>query len=78
MNNNSKRVFEALDWASSILEASNRESHAAKIFMQYVLNVDYTHLVMNMREALTVVQQQQFEELVQQHIAGHPLSLIHI
>lgn len=76
MNNDSKRVFEALDWASSILEEANCETRAAQLLMQYVLDVDYTHLVIGMRHELSSAAREQFEAAVHEHIAGMPVQYI--
>lgn len=76
MNNNSKRVFEALDWASSILEEANREPRVGQLLLQHVLNVDYTHLVMSMHEELSVDELAIFEQYVAKHIEGVPVQYI--
>ncbi|WP_010287086.1 peptide chain release factor N(5)-glutamine methyltransferase [Kurthia massiliensis] len=74
MNNDSKRVFEALDWASSILEEANREARVGQLLLQHVLDVDYTHLVMRMHDLLTKEEMATFEQLVAQHIDGVPVQ----
>ena len=74
MNNDSKRVFEALDWASSILEEANREARVGQLLLQHVLDVDYTHLVMRMHDLLTAEELTTFEQLVAQHIDGVPVQ----
>lgn len=76
MNNDSKRVFEALDWASSILEEANCETRVAQLLMQHVLDVDYTHLVIGMRDELSSTAREQFEAAVYEHIAGMPVQYI--
>jgi len=76
MNNDSKRVFEALDWASSILEEANREARVGQLLLQHVLDVDYTHLVMRMHDLLTAEEMAMFEQLVAQHIDGVPVQYI--
>lgn len=76
MNQECKQVFEALQWASSFLEEKNREANAARLLLQHVLAVDYTGLMLNMREPLTEEQQQQFEELIHAHIAGKPVQYL--
>lgn len=74
MNNDSKRVFEALDWASSILEEANREARVGQLLLQHILDVDYTHLVMRMHDLLTAEELATFEQLVAQHIDGVPVQ----
>lgn len=76
MNQECKQVFEALQWASSFLEEKNREANAVRLLLQHVLAVDYTGLMLNMREPLTEEQQQQFEELIHAHIAGKPVQYL--
>lgn len=76
MNQECKQVFEALQWASSFLEEKNREANAARLLLQHVLAVDYTGLMLNMREPLTEEQQQQFEKLIHAHIAGKPVQYL--
>lgn len=76
MNQECKQVFEALQWASSFLEEKNREANAARLLLQHVLAVDYTGLMLNMREPLTEEQHQQFEGLIKAHIAGKPVQYL--
>lgn len=76
MNQECKRVFEALKWASSFLEDNNREAHAARLLLQHVLKIEYTQLMLKMQEPLTDEQQQQFKQLVDQHVAGTPVQYL--
>ncbi|GEK30603.1 release factor glutamine methyltransferase [Kurthia zopfii] len=76
MNQECKQVFEALKWASSFLEDNNREAHAARLLLQHVLKIEYTQLMLKMQEPLTDEQQQQFKQLVDQHVAGTPVQYL--
>lgn len=76
MTKQCKQVFEALKWASSYLEEKNREAHAARLLLQHVMQMDYTQLMLNMSEPLTEIQQQQFTNLVEQHVMGMPVQYL--
>lgn len=71
-----KTVFEALKWASSFLVDNGREETSARLLLQYVLNVDYTNLMLKIHENLTEEQWKRFEAFVFEHVKGKPVQYI--
>lgn len=71
-----KTIFEALNGASSFLEQNGREGNAARLLLQHILQTNYSGLMMNLHDSLTVEQQQQFDAYIKEHIKGHPVQYI--
>ncbi|WEG13099.1 peptide chain release factor N(5)-glutamine methyltransferase [Pullulanibacillus sp. KACC 23026] len=72
----SKRIFEALNWASSFLKERGREANAAEWLLMYRLELSRSQLLINMREYLEEKDREWFEEAVKQHGAGVPVQHI--
>lgn len=71
-----KTIFEALHWASSYLEDNGREGNAARLLLQHILQTNYSGLMMQMHDPLTVEQSQRFVQFIEAHIAGQPVQYI--
>lgn len=71
-----KTIFEALHWASSYLEDNGREGNAARLLLQHILQTNYSGLMMQMHDALTVEQSQRFVQFIEAHVAGQPVQYI--
>ena len=71
-----KTIFEALNGASSFLEQNGREGNAARLLLQHILQTNYSGLMMNLHDSLTVEQQQQFDAYIKEHIKGRPVQYI--
>lgn len=71
-----KTTFEALHWASSYLEDNGREGNAARLLLQHILQTNYSGLMMQMHDALTVEQEQRFVQFIEAHMAGQPVQYI--
>lgn len=71
-----KTTFEALHWASSYLEDNGREGNAARLLLQHILQTNYSGLMMQMHDALTVEQEQRFVQFIEAHVAGQPVQYI--
>ena len=74
--NNTKYVYEALQWASSFLQEQKREEQAAEIALQHVLGIDRTELLTRLREPLPKEEWQQFYEYIVAHSEGMPLQYV--
>ncbi|KRG15849.1 SAM-dependent methyltransferase [Virgibacillus soli] len=71
-----KKVFEALKWASSCLKKHNRDENAGEWLLQWILNVDRSKLLAEQRMPLTEDQWLRFEQTVTQHALGKPIQHI--
>ncbi|KKB41019.1 peptide chain release factor N(5)-glutamine methyltransferase [Bacillus thermotolerans] len=70
----SRKVFEALCWASSFLEEHEREANAGEWLLRHVLSVSRSKLLASMHDLLTEDQNEEFISLVKQHAAGIPVQ----
>ncbi|KKB36514.1 peptide chain release factor N(5)-glutamine methyltransferase [Bacillus thermotolerans] len=70
----SRKVFEALRWASSFLEEHEREANAGEWLLRHVLSVSRSQLLAGMHDQLTEDQNEKFISLVKQHAAGIPVQ----
>ncbi|KKB44916.1 peptide chain release factor N(5)-glutamine methyltransferase [Bacillus thermotolerans] len=70
----SRKVFEALRWASSFLEEHEREANAGEWLLRHVLSVSRSQLLAGMHDLLTEDQNEEFISLVKQHAAGIPVQ----
>nr|WP_106783510.1 peptide chain release factor N(5)-glutamine methyltransferase [Lysinibacillus timonensis] len=71
-----KTIFEALNWASSYLKEYGRDENASRILLQYVLNTNYSGLMMRMHENIETDNLHQFEQFVFEHAKGKPVQYI--
>ena len=69
-------IFEALNGASSFLEANGREGNAARLLLQHVLQTNYSGLMMKMHDAITEEQASVFQDYIEQHVKGKPVQYI--
>lgn len=70
------KVYEALNWASSFLEAAGREAKAGELLLMHVLNFNRTQLFMNMRDDLSEEQVKEFISVIEKHKSGVPVQHI--
>lgn len=70
------RVYEALKWASSFLREKGRDENAGELLLCYVMGTNRTGLLMNMREELTMEQENAFSDAVAKHGEGIPVQYI--
>lgn len=69
-------IYEALQWASSFLQEHGREETSARFLMEYLLNTNYSGLMMKMHDSLTEQQLEQFKQFVKMHASGKPIQYI--
>ncbi|RDU37477.1 peptide chain release factor N(5)-glutamine methyltransferase [Neobacillus piezotolerans] len=72
----SKKVYEALNWASSFLKEAGREEFAGEVLLRHVLGADRTKLFAVLRDEIDSGSLKQFEEAVREHAAGKPVQYI--
>lgn len=69
-------IYEALNRASSFLIEKGRDENAARWLLQYILQTNYSGLMLRMHDEITPEQQSQLDEFVQAHAAGRPVQYI--
>lgn len=71
-----KTIYEALNGASSFLIEKGRDENAARLLLQYILQTNYSGLMMRMHDSITEQQQQTLQNYVEAHAAGRPVQYI--
>lgn len=69
-----RRVFEALNWASSFLKDQGREENAARILLQHELGMSQAGMLASLRDPLDPEQDERFRRNIEQHAAGVPVQ----
>ncbi|MEA1853725.1 peptide chain release factor N(5)-glutamine methyltransferase [Cytobacillus sp. FSL W7-1323] len=71
-----RRVFEALNWASSFLEENQREGYAAEILLRHYMKMSRAEFLTRLREELPEEIDQLFSKAILTHITGEPIQYI--
>jgi release factor glutamine methyltransferase len=73
----SRKVHEALAWASSFLAENNREAFAAELLVRHVLGgISRTDMLMRMHDPMSEEAFEQLKMAVDRHVVGEPVQYI--
>lgn len=69
-------IYEALNWASSFLKESGRDENVAEIAICYVLKINRTELLINLRTSIEESDWKRFVEIIEAHVEGVPIQYL--
>ncbi|MFJ8267812.1 peptide chain release factor N(5)-glutamine methyltransferase [Peribacillus asahii] len=76
MSSSVRKVYEALNWASSFLKEYSRDANAGELLLQHILQMSRSQLFASLRGELSGDAFTAFEKAVKQHAEGMPIQYI--
>ncbi|MFJ8246695.1 peptide chain release factor N(5)-glutamine methyltransferase [Peribacillus asahii] len=76
MSSSVRKVYEALNWASSFLKEYSRDANAGELLLQHILQMSRSQLFASLRDELSGDAFTAFEKAVKQHAGGMPIQYI--
>ncbi|MGA9225470.1 MAG: peptide chain release factor N(5)-glutamine methyltransferase [Mesobacillus sp.] len=76
MSNNSVKIFEALNWASSFLKEHHREEYAGELLLRHFSGLSRTSMLAMMRDDLDAGVWDILQKAVKRHAEGEPIQYI--
>lgn len=70
------KIFEALTWASSFLQAARREPYAAELLLRHHLAFSRSDLFASLQDPITDMQAQAFVNDIHSHASGVPVQYL--
>lgn len=76
MSNQSMKVYEALQWASSFLKEKNRDENAGELLLQHYMRLNRSQLLASMQDGVEPEDIEMFKKAVFLHVEGKPIQYI--
>ena len=76
MTNQSVKIYEALNWASSFLKENNREEYAGELLLRHYAGLNRTSMLAMMRDELDREVWNHVQAAVKRHADGEPIQYI--
>lgn len=71
-----KKIYEALNWASSFLKTNNRDENAGDILLQHYLQTTRSNLLASLHDELDDDKWEEFQKAIHLHVKGIPVQHI--
>ncbi len=72
----SKKIYEALNWASSFLKENQRDENAGELLLQHYLQCSRASMLASLHDPLEEDIWHKFRSAVEEHIKGRPIQYI--